>query len=107
MTEIAIRIKRRREELGLTQDDLAQRMGYKSRSSINKIENGENDIPQAKIKRFAEELHTTPMYLLGLEDSAPDPLDEEIIRLYNSLGEREQALAREMLEMLAKSGGNG
>ena len=39
------RIRRRREELGLSQDELAKKLGYKSRSSINKIEKGENDIP--------------------------------------------------------------
>lgn len=106
MTDIAIRIKRRREQLGMTQDELAQRMGYKSRSSINKIERGENDIPQAKIKQFADVLDTTPTYLLGL-DEPPDPLDEQFLSLFNSLGDREKSLALAMLETLVKSKGNG
>ena len=33
------RIRQRRVELGLTQEELAIAAGYKSRSSINKIEN--------------------------------------------------------------------
>ena len=49
MLELFKRIKSRREELGLTQDELARKLGYKSRSSIQKIEKGENDIPQSKI----------------------------------------------------------
>ena len=35
------RIKKRREELGMSQDELAQKLGYKSRSTIAKIEKGE------------------------------------------------------------------
>jgi len=66
--ELYNRIRQRREELHMTQDELAQAMGYKSRSSINKIELGKSDIPQSKIKSFAEVLKTTPEYLMGLEE---------------------------------------
>ena len=54
-----------RQNRGLTQEELAKRMGYKSRSSINKIEKGENDIPQSKIIAFAQALGTTPEALMG------------------------------------------
>lgn len=67
MQDIYKIIKSRREELGYTQDDLATKLGYKNRSSINKIEAGINDIPQSKIKEFAIALETTPSYLLGIE----------------------------------------
>ena len=69
--ELYQRIRKRREELGLSQEELAQKMGYKSRSSINQIEMGENDIPQSKIVQFARALNTTPAYLMGWEDN-PD-----------------------------------
>ena len=69
--ELYQRIRKRREELGLSQEELAQKMGYKSRSSINKIEMGENDIPQSKIVQFARALNTTQAYLKGWEDN-PD-----------------------------------
>ena len=36
-------VKERRESLGMSQEDLAFKMGYKNRSSINKIENGKRD----------------------------------------------------------------
>jgi len=58
-------IRRRREELGLTQDQLAVRLGYRSRSTINKIEKGINDVAQSKLKSFAEALGTTPGALAG------------------------------------------
>ncbi len=61
------RIKKRREELGLSQEELAHRMGYKSRSSINKIELGLNDIPQSKISDFASVLQTSEAWLMGLD----------------------------------------
>lgn len=65
------RILERRKMLGMTQEDLASRLGYKSKSSINKIELGTNDIPQSKIVAFAEALLTSPAYLMGWVDS-PD-----------------------------------
>ncbi len=65
MSVLAKRIKERREKLGYSQDELAKKLGYKSRSTIAKIEAGKNDIPQSKIKAFADALQTTPGYLLG------------------------------------------
>ena len=62
--DLATRVKTRREQLGLTQDELAKRMGYKSRVSINKIENG-RPVSQKIIVRLAEALGTTPPYLMG------------------------------------------
>ncbi len=72
--EIGERIKQLRIELGLSQDELAKLVGYKSRSSINKIEIGERDITQSTIVAFAKALHTTPSKLMGWEYAeAPKP----------------------------------
>lgn len=68
MSTIGRKIQQRRKELGWTQEELAIKMGYKSKSTINKIELGINDIPQSKIKLFAEILKTTPAYLMGWEE---------------------------------------
>lgn len=69
MSELSLRIRRRREELGLSQEEVARRIGYRSKSSINKIEMGINDIPQAKVQAFARALETTPAYLMGIDPS--------------------------------------
>lgn len=69
MSDIYNRIRIRREELGLSQEELAARMGYKSKSSINKIEMGVNDIPQSKVLAFAKALETTTAYLMGVDES--------------------------------------
>lgn len=68
MAEIGIRIKKRREELGLTQEELAKRLGYKSKTTIGKIETGVNDIIQSKVADFAKALDVSPAYLMGWEN---------------------------------------
>ena len=52
-------IKLRRKELNLSQGELAKLTGYTDRTSISKIESGKVDLPQSKIRIFAEALHTT------------------------------------------------
>ena len=88
--ELYKRIKKRRIELGLSQEELAKRLGYKSRSSINKIELGENDIPQSKIAKFAKALETTEVYLLGFEDD-PDPSLAELSSTFMRVVEKASA----------------
>lgn len=64
---IGERIRLQRESLGMSQEQLAQKLGYKSRSSINKIELGANNLAQTKIKDIAKALKTTPAYIMGWE----------------------------------------
>lgn len=52
-------IKKRRYELRMSQKELADAMGYKTRSTIAKIESGENDVSQKKLEKFASVLDTT------------------------------------------------
>lgn len=70
---IGQRIKRRREELQMSQEELANKIGYKSRSSINKIELDLYNLKQSKIKTIADALNTTPSYIMGW-----DELDESV-----------------------------
>ena len=76
---IGQRIKQRREALNLTQDELAKKVGYASRSSINKIELS-RDLPLRKVKLMADALETSPSYLMGWTDiTDPDyPYEEDI-----------------------------
>lgn len=66
---IGERIKLRREELNMTQDELAKKLNYKSRSSINKIELDIYNLKQSKIKMIADALQTTPSYIMGWNDA--------------------------------------
>ncbi len=65
MADIGKKIRARREELGLTQEELATKLGYKSKTTIAKIENGTNDIVQSKVIDFANALSTSISYLMG------------------------------------------
>lgn len=80
---IGERIKARREELGMSQDELAIKIGYESRSSVNKIELGLRNLPQSKIKLIADVLNTTPSYIMGWqkegEQKAPFPFPAETV----------------------------
>ena len=67
-TDLSSRIRQRREQLGLSQEELAARMGYRSKSSISKREKGINDLPRAKLEELAAALDTTPAWLMGLVD---------------------------------------
>jgi len=74
---LADRVKARREALELSQEELARRMGYKSRTSINKIEMG-RPVSQKIIVRLAEVLDTTPAYLMGWdEDKKEKPIEDD------------------------------
>lgn len=70
MIDLYKNIKTLREAQGLSQDELAKKTGYTSRSSIAKIEKGEVDLPRSKIIAFAEALNTTPGRLMGWEDES-------------------------------------
>lgn len=84
MSTIGSRIRNRREELGLSQDELGRRLGYKSRSSINKIELDQRNLTQSKIKAIADALETTPAYIMGWDE--PDQkLDEENLKFFDNL----------------------
>ena len=91
------RIKQRREELGMSQDELSRLLGYKSRSTIAKIEKGENDITQSKIVAFAKALKTTPNYLMGWAEPLPDGTFRPDLKRVPMLG---YAAAGEPLENL-------
>ncbi len=59
------RIKFLREKTGLTQQELAERVGFKTASAVNKIELGLRDINQTKILAFANALGVSPGELMS------------------------------------------
>ena len=64
---IVKKVKARREELGLTQEELAKRLGYKSKSTINKIELDINDVSQSKLIKLSDALGVDPTYFIDIE----------------------------------------
>ena len=56
-------IRARRKELGMTQEELALKIGYKTKVAVYKIEKGERKLPSDKITVTAEALGIDPNYL--------------------------------------------
>ncbi len=88
----------------MSQSELAEKTGYKSRSSINKIELGINDVPQSKIKVFADALDTTIAYLMDWEEEkepAEKPLgefQEKALELFSKVPEESQPFVLSLIE---------
>lgn len=66
---IGTRIRELRLKRNMSQEHLASLVGYKSRTTINKIESGVNDVPRNKVEAFAKALDTTTDYIMGFENS--------------------------------------
>lgn len=58
------KIRELRETKGMTQDDLAKAVGYKTRSSIAKIESDESDPSQKMLLKLANALEVSPADLI-------------------------------------------
>lgn len=65
---IGQRIKKRRIELGLTQEELAKRLGNKSRASVCTVERNKEDLTATRIRQYARALDCSPGYLMGWEE---------------------------------------
>ena len=65
---IGERIKQKRMELGWSQRELANKMGYSDNSTLARIENGKVDVYQNKIVQFSEVLGVSIAYLMGWEE---------------------------------------
>lgn len=70
-----LRLRRLREEAGLTQDELAERLGYSKGASISRIEKGVRDIPlrqaEAWVRACGAELALLPVGREGEDDGLP------------------------------------
>ena len=74
MANVGQNIAAARKRAGMTQEELASRVGYKTKSAINKIELGIRDLPQKKIAAFADALGVTPGHLMGWDQKPAEEL---------------------------------
>ncbi len=110
--KIGERIKARRQELKISQRELASRMGYTDHTTITRIEAGKVDPPQSRIAQFAKALGTTPGHLMGW-DAEPedlgavaaqvlaDPAVLNMMQEYNGLSPADQFMVRSLVSSLA------
>jgi transcriptional regulator with XRE-family HTH domain len=73
-------IKHRRIELGMSQLELAEKVGYKNASTISKIERGVICAPYAKINIFSNALKTSPENLISNEELSGRLFEGELIQ---------------------------
>ena len=97
---IGERVKKRREDLKMTQLELAKRMGYTNKSTIGKIENNVNDIPLSKVEQLAAILMVTPGYLMGWAGE----YEQELLDAFYSLNDEGKEKLRDYARDLCLSG---
>lgn len=67
MNNMGEQIKKRRMEMGFTQEELGEKLGLQ-KSAIAKYENGRvENIKRSVIKKMSEVLNCSPSYLLGID----------------------------------------
>lgn len=93
------RIRQRRLELGFTQEELAHKIGYKSKVAICKIESGQRHVRQDMIENLAIALDTTPSYLMGWDKEDDDAtISDRLLTRYRELDDLDQAMVRRLLK---------
>ena len=100
---IGDRIRERRLEMGISQNELARRCGYSSRSTINKIENNFRNLSYDKLLQIAKVLKLSPNYLSGFNAKVSVSPELEIgTEIYNAVGELTQKEIKELIQYAKK-----
>lgn len=103
------RIQERREQIGLSADELAEALG-KDRSTIYRYEKGDiSKLPLTILEPLAKILQTTPAYLMGWQKTSDDevmhkitftPDEHTIIKKYRQLSKESKRKVRENIDDL-------
>ena len=114
MANVGQNIAAARKRAGMTQEELAGRVGYKTKSAINKIELGIRDLPQKKIAAFAAALGVTPGHLMGWDEKPAEDLQDmgalaaevlmdqdamEMVRAYMAMSESDRQAVRAFMAL--------
>ena len=97
--DLGTKVKILRKSLGMTQNDLAKMCGYKSLTTINKIELGINSVPLNTVEKLAKALQTTPSYLMGWENDESKSAKTEPMPTLPALSEEDEAMLNTYLEL--------
>lgn len=73
MLKLYENIKKFRKATNMSQRELAERLGYSDRSTISRIEKGEIDLSQSKIRQIANIFGITVGELMGYTDNPFNP----------------------------------
>lgn len=99
---MADRIKEKRLQKGLTQEELAEKLGLQ-KSAVAKYENGRvENIKRSTIAKMSEILECSPTYLMGLEEK-PSLLtadDARLIKKYHRLSDANKQVVLNLIDSL-------
>ena len=86
MLKLYENIKKRRTELNISQQELAELVGYKGKSMISQVENGSVDLPESMIVKFADALKCSPHYLMGWDEVESFATPEDFEKAWKDRG---------------------
>lgn len=109
---IGQRIKARRQELKLSQREMAVRLGYNDHTTLTRIEADKVDLPQSRIVKIAEVLGVSVGYLMGWDEHPEDlgalaanvlkdPALLKLVQEFMVLDEADRATASAVVSSLA------
>lgn len=102
MLKLYSNIKRLRKMYNMSQQELAEAVGYKGKSMIAQVENGKVDLPASMISKFAEIFNVSELALMGLDDNETDlPTIDYLIQTLNG-----NPGAKEFLELYQQADPN-
>lgn len=101
------RIRQQREAKGMTQLELARKIGYNTTGAVSLIESGKRDISLDKVREIAKVLGVTPHWLMGWAD---DPFQiktdlEMTIDELQGLDSAQLARIRDYIQYIKYEGG--
>ena len=111
MSTIGSRIREKRQELGMSVDELAARLG-KNRATVYRYESDDiENFPISIIGPLAEALQVSPAYLMGwIETEQPatknDDGLEEIVKIFTELSSENRAKLLELSRLYLASQSN-
>ena len=111
MLELYKNIRKYRKQMGLTQEELAKRIGYTDRSSIAKIEKGSVDLPQSKITQIAKVFGISSKDLMGNDGIDVEPfsfseitsISKQTFPLYDGIAAGQPRLMPDGIETYVES----
>ncbi len=105
---VAANIKRYREDLGLTQGDLADKLGV-ARSTVTQWENGWSSPRMGMVQKLAGVFHVSTSDIVADDAAvspAPDPDFDRLARNYRAMAPEGRAALLATSDALAKQLGN-
>ena len=95
------RIKAQRIRIGMTQDDLAEKLLI-PKASVSAYENDRIDIKGSRIVELAEALGVSPNYLLGFNEEENPVLEDIIVALRKINDQNALDILKIQIEALAR-----